>query len=271
MRVAVVTGAGAGIGRATVRRLAGAGYTVFATVRDPARATCLAQEAEHAGAAVRYRPLELTDPRQIEALAAAVEAAGGSDLVVHNAGYGVFGSVEDVDTEATERQFAVNVFGPLQLTRHLLPGLRRRKGRVIWIGSLAGRIPLPFQGHYSATKSTIATISDAMRMELRPYGVRVTCVEPSDFATSFTGSRVVTRKRGSAYLEVAERCLGEVEKQERGAPDPEWVARVIERLATQKSPPARRPVGKNARLICLLMRVMPPSLAERMIRAHYRV
>ncbi|MGE5358976.1 MAG: SDR family NAD(P)-dependent oxidoreductase [Bacteroidales bacterium] len=268
-RVAVVTGGGTGIGSATVRRLADAGYSVLATVRNGDRARELSGHAAASGKAVRYLALELGDLCQIEAIAAEVEQCGGAELLVHNAGFGVFGAVEDVDGPSTERQFAVNVFGPLALTRLLLPGLRARGGRVIWVGSLAGRIPLPFQAHYSATKSAIATISDAMRHELRPHGVFVTCVEPSDFATGFTGSRVVGNRPGSAYGEAAARCLREVEKQETGAPDPDWVARVIERVARQSSPPARVPVGKNARLLCLLLRVLPASLAERMIAAHY--
>lgn len=268
-RVALVTGGGAGIGRATVFRLARRGYSVIATVRDAARAERLSDEAAALPADVRFLPLELADNGQIETVAAAAEAAGGPDLVVHNAGFGVYGAIEDVDASPAARQFAVNVLGPMALTRRLLPRLRQQKGQVIWIGSLAGRIPLPFQGHYSATKAAIAAISDTMRMELRPHGVRVTCVEPSDFATGFTGARLVVAAPGSSYRDAAERCLNEVEKQERGAPDPDWVARVIERLAGHPSPPARVPVGQNARLICLLLRVLPPSIAERMIRSHY--
>ena len=176
-----------------------------------------------------------------------------------------------MDAVAVARQFAVNVFGPLALTQLLLPGLRARRGCVIWVGSLAGRIPLPFQAHYSATKAAVATISDAMRLELRPHGVRVTCVEPSDFATAFTTARAVTVPAGSPYADVSRRCLREVEKQENGAPDPDWVARVIEKVARHRSPPARVPVGRNARLICFLLGVLPAALAERMIAAHYKV
>lgn len=270
-RRVLVTGAGGGIGEAITRRLAQAGCLVVATVRDARRADQRTREAEQAGRSIRYVPLELEDERQIAAVASQIEADGGLDALVHNAGFGVFGAIEDVDAAATARQFAVNVFGPLALTRALLPDLRARQGRIIWVGSLAGRMALPFQAHYSATKAAIASLSDALRIELAPHGVRVTCVEPSDFATGFTEARRVSRSRDSAYAAAVDRCLKEVEKQERQAPQPEWVARVVQQLLEMADPPPRRPVGSNARLICLLQRVLPARLTERIVRGHYRV
>jgi short-subunit dehydrogenase len=270
-RRVLVTGAGGGIGDAIARRMARAGYVVVGTVRNARRAEQRTEDATRAGLAIRYLPLQLTDESQVDAVASHVEAEGGVDVLVHNAGFGVFGAVEDVDAGAAARQFAVNVFGPLALTRRLLSGLRARHGHIIWIGSLAGRIALPFQAHYSATKAAIASISDAMRIELAPHGVRVTCVEPSDFATGFTDARCVLRGDESSYASALERCLKEVEKQERGASDPDWVARLVQEVAESSDPPPRRPVGSNARVLCLLLRLIPARLAERMIRSHYRV
>ena len=270
-RRVLVTGAGGGIGAAIARRMAQAGYRVVATVRDARRAGQLSDEYARAGLNIVYLPLELTDEHQVEAVASRVEAEGGADVLVHNAGFGVFGAVEEVDAIPAARQFAVNVFGPLALTRHLLPGLRARRGHIIWIGSIAGRIALPFQAHYSATKAAIASISDAMRAELAPHGVRVTCVEPSDFATGFTDARCRAPHADSVYAAALDRCLKEVEHQERTAPHPEWVARVVQEVAESRNPPPRRPVGSNARTICFLLGLMPARLAERMIRWHYRV
>ncbi len=267
----LVTGAGGGIGQAIARRMASAGYHVTGTVRDPRRADALSGEARRQGVDIEYLAMQLTDESQVEAVARHVEAGGGLDVLVHNAGFGVFGAIEEVGADAVSQQFAVNVLGPLTLTRRLLPGLRARRGRVIWIGSLAGRLALPFQAHYSATKAAIASISDALRMELAPHGVHVTCVEPSDFATGFTDARCVSRAEASPYATTIERCLAEVEKQERGAPPPDWVARVVQQVAEDPNPPVRRPVGGNARTICFLLRLMPARWAERMIRAHYGV
>ncbi len=270
-RRVLVTGAGGGIGRAIARRMAAAGHQVIGTVRDPQRAAQLTEEAVREGVRLEYLPLELGDDAQVSALASRVEADGGVDVLVHNAGFGVFGAVEEVNGDLVARQFAVNVFGPLALTRRLLPGLRARRGHVIWVGSLAGRIALPFQAHYSATKAAIASLSDAMRMELAPHGVRVSCIEPSDFSTGFTEARCVSGSPRSTYEPARSRCLEEVEQQERTAPGPEWVARVVEEVVERESPPRRRPVGGNARTISFLLRLMPDRLAERMIRAHYRV
>jgi short-subunit dehydrogenase len=265
----LVTGAGSGIGRAVADRLDRAGYRVIATVRSASRAAELTLAAEAAGQTLRFRPLELTASADIIALAAELEQGNGINIIIHNAGFGVYGSVEQVDADSVARQFEANLFGPLELTRRLLPGLRARKGQVIWIGSMAGRFAMPFQAHYSATKAAIASISDAMRMELRPHGVRVTCVEPGDFATGFTDARSSLSAAGSAYAEAHERCLRAVEKQERGAAGPNVVAKTVERLCQMTDPPARVPVGPGSGSTCLLFRLVPDRIRELIVRKHY--
>jgi len=265
----LVTGAGSGIGQAVADRLAAAGHSVVGTVRDAERARRLTAEAASASKSLRFLPLDLSSAPAITALAAGLEAAGGVDIVVNNAGNGVFGAIEEVDSALVASQFVTNVLGPLELTRLLLPGLRARKGQVIWIGSLAGRISLPFQAHYSATKSAISSLSDALRMELRPHGVRVTCVEPGDFATGFTAARHVVSAASSSYAPQHAACLAAVEKQERAAPSPDWVANLVERLSRMTDPPARMPVGENARTLCLLLKLLPDRLREFIVRKTY--
>jgi NAD(P)-dependent dehydrogenase (short-subunit alcohol dehydrogenase family) len=266
----LVTGAGSGIGGAVAERLAAAGHRVVGTVRTPERARLLTEKAASTSRDLRFVPLELSSSEHVRSLAADLLASGGVDVLVHNAGFGVFGAVEEVGADAVRRQFEVNVFGPLELTRLLLPDLRERRGQMIWIGSLAGRIALPFQAHYSATKAALASFSDALRVELAPFGVRVTCIEPGDFSTGFTDARIVTRPEASPYREALERCLAAVDEQERGGPHPEWVGRVVERLTRTATPPARQPVGKGARAMCALARVLPDRLRERIVSRHYR-
>jgi NAD(P)-dependent dehydrogenase (short-subunit alcohol dehydrogenase family) len=267
----LVTGAGSGIGRAVALRLAEAGYEVIATVRDPERATALSDAARSAGRSVVYHHLELSRLDEVRRFAREVLDQGGVDVVVNNAGAGVFGAVEEVDAEATAWQFAVNVFGPLELTRALLPALRARHGRVIFVGSLAGRIALPFQAHYSATKAAIAAMSDALRMELAPFGVTVTCIEPGDFATGFTDARRVVAPEASPYRAPRERCLAAIDEQERGGPDPDWVGRVVAAAASARSPAARRPVGRWARTMALALKLVPDRLRERLVKSTYRL
>lgn len=237
-------------------------------MRDPGRARELS--AEGGEAPFEVLPLDYLAPGTVAALAAGLESRGGIDLLVHNAGFGVFGPFEEVGDEAVARQFAANLLGPLRLTRLLLPGLRARGGMVVWIGSLAGRLALPFQAHYCATKAAVASVSDAMRMELAPLGVRVTCVEPGDFATGFTDARERHLAGDSPYRARAEACLQAVEQQERGGPEAEQVAEAVQALSRKRRPPARRPVGQWARTLCWVHRVLPDRLREFLVTRTYR-
>jgi NAD(P)-dependent dehydrogenase (short-subunit alcohol dehydrogenase family) len=267
----LVTGAGSGFGRAIAERLGRGGHSVVGTVRDAGRAGELTRQAAAGGLPLRYLPLDLASPEQVAATAAVFEREGRLDVLVHNAGAGVFGAVEDVGPDLAQHQFAVHLLGPLDLTRRLLPLLRSARGQVIWIGSLAGRISGPFQAHYSATKAAVASVSDALRMELAPHRVRVTCVEPGDFATGFTAARTAVDARRSVYAERHARCLERAEAAERRGPGPERVAAAVERLCRMSRPPARRPVGPGAGTMCLLLRLVPDRVREAVVRRHYGV
>lgn len=265
----LVTGAGDGIGRAIAQRLARAGHRVTGTVRSADRAAALTGAARADGLPLSYSRLQYPSPEDIDGLAREAESLGRLDVVVNNAGIGVFGALELVGADDVSRQFAVNLFGPLELTRRLLPLLRASSGRVIWIGSLAGRLSLPFQSHYSATKASVAALSDAMRMELAPLGVQVCCVEPGDFATAFTGARAVIGPAAPEYRERQARCLAAAERQERGGGSPEEVAVLVERLCRMRRMPVRAPVGRLARTMCLAHRVLPDRLREWAVRRNY--
>jgi len=265
----LVTGAGDGIGRAVAQRLARAGHRVVGTVRSAERAAALTGAARADGLALAYSRLQYPSPEDIDGLAREAASLGRLDLLVNNAGVGVFGAMELVGAEDVSRQFAVNLFGPLDLTRRLLPLLRASQGRVIWIGSLAGRLSLPFQSHYSATKASVAAMSDAMRMELAPLGVQVCCVEPGDFATAFTGARAVVGPAGPEYREAQARCLAAAERQERGGAPPEDAAALVERLCRMRRMPVRAPVGRLARTMCLAHRVLPDRVREWAVRRNY--
>lgn len=285
-RRVLVTGAGSGLGRAIAEHLASRGDHVVGTVRDPGRASALTAERTGLGlasdmrtgalpsaaslsGALSFASLELSEKTHIDALADRMLADGGVDVLVHNAGFGVLGPVEEVDDEEVERQLAVHVFGPLRLTRRLLPSLRERRGRILWMGSLGGRIALPFQAHYSASKAAIASLSDALRIELSPHGVQVCCIEPGDFATGFTESRRCVGQESSPYREQVRRCREAVERTERDGADPRWVARVVDEVSRRNRMPARVPVGRWAKTIALMRRMLPDAAAERAVRAIY--
>ena len=267
-RTVLITGAGGGLGQAIATQMARDGDHVVGTVRDEARAQSLSEEAASQGLSLRYESLELTSPESRDAL---IQRLGGPvDVLVNNAGFGIYGALEEVSDDRAAQQIAVNLTAPLALTRALLPGLRKTRGCVVWIGSLGGRFALPFQSHYSATKAAIAATSDALRMELKPLGVRVTCVEPGDFATGFTDARDWGESPESAYAEASARCREAVERTERNeGEDPSVVARLVSRLSRMNNPPARRPVGRWARTLVFLQRLLPEWLRERLVAGTY--
>ncbi|MEK7706027.1 MAG: SDR family NAD(P)-dependent oxidoreductase [Myxococcota bacterium] len=265
----IVTGAGSGLGDAIARQLAGEGYDVLGTVREAARAHTLTEQAQGRGLSLSYRPLDLGERAQVERLGAEL-GAQPLDVLVHNAGMGVFGAVEDVDDTAAALQMAVNFFGPLELTRRLLPALRQAHGRILFVGSLAGRISLPFQACYSASKAALAALSDALRIELRPHGVQVCCIEPGDFATAFTAARRVSQAT-TPYASAAQRCLLAVERQERSGAEAALVAQLVSRLCRSRRLAARYPVGRWARTLALLRGVLPDAWAEAIVRTHYEL
>ena len=266
----LVTGAGSGIGRAIAERLAAAGHDVTGTVRSPERVRALTEAARQGGLRVSFVPLDLGSREAVEAAVREVLMCGPVDVLVNNAGCGLFGAVEDASAGEVARQFEVNLLGPIQLTRLLLPSLRERKGRIIWIGSLAGRQSLPFQGHYAATKAGVAALSDALRMELAPLDVQVACVEPGDIATGFTDARVATSAASPAYAAAAARARSAVEREERRAPGPDCVARAVERLVACRRLPTRVVVGRLGRTTAVFLRLVPHSLGQRAVRLLYR-
>lgn len=263
-RRVLVTGAGSGIGLAIAQRFVAAGDSVIATVRDPERARNLDEER------LTYLPLELASRDSVRWFAREIASLGDVDVVVHCAGYGVFGAIEDTDADATAHQMNTNILGPLELTRLLLPGLRKRHGRIIWIGSLAGRIALPFQAAYSASKAAMAAFSDALRLELRPFGVEVSLVEPGDFNTGFAAARTRRRAEASPYGAAFDACLAAVEQHEKAGPNPGIIAEKVFELAGSRHPPARIPLGPHARLLALLAGTAPAALREYLVKNYCR-
>src|SRR5688500_2910279 len=174
-RTVVVTGASAGIGRASALLLARQGWTVFACARRADALEALAREAP-AGSVVPMT-LDVTDEASVRAAADEVfrrTSGAGPAGLDNNAGYSICGPLEDVSDANLKQQFAVNVFGLMSVTRAFVPAMRKRgSGRVVNISSIVGRISAPFQGPYAASKHAVEALSDALRAELAPFGVRV--------------------------------------------------------------------------------------------------
>jgi NAD(P)-dependent dehydrogenase (short-subunit alcohol dehydrogenase family) len=240
--VALITGCSTGIGRATAAMLASAGYQVVATARRPATLDGLD--------AAMAMPLDVTDASSIEAVVEAVrERYGRIDVLVNNAGYALRGAVEEVDVEAVRGMFDTNVLGIIRMLHAVAPIMRRQgSGRIVNVGSLAGKFGGPANGTYAATKHAVEALSDAMRWELAPFGIRVILIEPGAIRTEF--EKTVERNSGgviacpeSPYAALYERVVRANERIRASQPGPEAVASVILTAVRAEHPHARYPAA----------------------------
>jgi NAD(P)-dependent dehydrogenase (short-subunit alcohol dehydrogenase family) len=207
-------------------------------------------------------------------VAGVVAAAGGLDAVVCSAGYSTFGSVEELPLHAARAQFETNVFGTLTVLRAALPHLRVSRGRVVVVGSLAGRAPIPFQAHYSATKAALEAFTLALRVEVAPLGVAVSLVEPGDIRTPFNENMEWTADQpveASPYAARKARCEQVVRASLPKAPGPEVVAEAVRKALTAKRPRVRYTVGPESLLVPLGRRLLPDRAALALIRRHFKV
>jgi NAD(P)-dependent dehydrogenase (short-subunit alcohol dehydrogenase family) len=273
-RHAVVTGASSGIGRATALRMIAAGWHVYAGVRHPDDAQSLLAEA---AGTVSPILLDVTTPEQIKAAVETVThhaGAAGLDGLVDNAGIGVAGPLELIPLETVRRQFEVNVFGQIAVTQAFLPLLRRARGRIVVIGSIGDRITMPFGGPLAASKAAIASLADAFRMELAPFGVRVVLIEPASIHTEAINKleRDAERAVGEfpadlapLYQDTYRGVIRFVVARERRGSPPEVVAKVVVDSLTTRRPRARYLVGKDAYRLATISR-LPTSVLDALRR-----
>jgi len=235
----VVTGASTGIGACIARDLAGRGFRVFGTVRRPEDAATL----ERAG--VMPVQMDVTDTASIARARAEVERAlGGAPLagLVNNAGIPVAGPLELLPLDELRRVLEVNLVGAVAVTQAFLPFLKAARGRIVNISSVAGRCALPFMGPYSASKFALEAVSDSLRRELLPFGVRVIVVEPGSFQTkiwSKVEAMDMSRYQTSPYGEVLARFARAALRGAERAPPPDKVAHAVWRALTGRRPPLR--------------------------------
>lgn len=269
----LITGAASGIGRAAALRFAALGYRVFATGRSRAGLAAL----NHPGITVLV--MDVTLKRSIDTVAAKIglcTQGHGLDVLVNCAGLAVAGASEQVSDTDLRRQFEVNVFGLMALTRAFVPAMRRRgHGRVINIGSLAGRFSTPFTGTYAATKHAVKALNDALRMELSPFGIGVTLIEPGPVRTPFIERTLAEARKyesaDSPYRAVQEKTLEIKTMSVRGAVEPEVIAALIERAATSHRAPAYLTRPLWASWLVRLLGVLPTRFTDALLRHAYRL
>lgn len=246
-----VTGASSGIGRACARMFAGNGYNVTGVSRNTEE--CV--EKFPGGGTLTLKRLDVTEETAVRKF---VEDLPGVDIAILCAGMGVAGPAETTSSELTRKQMEVNYFGTLNAAQPCLTKMRRqRKGLLLVIGSIAGRVSIPMQSQYSASKYALEAFTDAVRMEMKPYGVRACIIEPGDTRTGFTAAREMQSSENNNYSGVLEKSVSKMAADEQNGRSPDSVAEIALKLAGRKDPPARVPVGLEYKALMQLLRIMP--------------
>ncbi len=272
MKTALVTGASAGIGAAIARQLLADGYRVYAGARRVERMSALVA----AGAGVLA--LDVTDDRSMQAaVETVIKEAGRIDVLVNNAGYGSYGSLEEVPLEEGRRQFEVNVFGLARLTQLVLPAMREAKsGAIVNISSMGGKIYEPFGSWYHASKFAVEGMSDCLRLELEPFGIRVIVIEPGAIKSEWTGIAHdnLLQWSGSGpykpYAEAHARMFARADTSSVSAP-PEAVARIVSRALKARRPRTRYAAAGGALPLLMLRRILPDRMFDRVVRLMFRL
>ncbi|MGH2793549.1 MAG: oxidoreductase [Actinomycetota bacterium] len=267
----LITGCSTGIGRVTAERLLANGWKVTATARRVESVKDLADKG------ARVLPLDVTDDDSMSSAVAAVEEADGAvGVLINNAGYGLQGPVEEVPMDEVRRQFETNVFGLVRMCQLVLPGMRsRRWGRIVNISSIGGKLVFPGGALYHGTKHAVEAISDAMRFEVRPFGVKVILLEPGTVLTPFGDTATSSISTGGPYAAFKEGLADTVKGAYEGtmakmAISPDKVAKVIEKAIASSRPKARYAVGAPARMGIAMRRVTPDRLFDAVLRSQFR-
>ncbi|WP_421845506.1 oxidoreductase [Mycobacterium sp.] len=266
-RTALVTGGSSGIGEATAKLLAVNGFTVYAAARRVDRM----RDLEHVG--IHVIALDVTDDESTrKCVQAIVDAEGGIDVLVNNAGYGSYGAIEDVAIDEARRQFEVNMFGLARITQLVLPSMRARgTGAIVNISSMGGKIYSPFGAWYHATKHALEGWSDCLRLEVEPFGIDVAVVEPGGIKTEWGTIAADNLARVSGAGAYAERA-GETAKSMRSLYEgshlssPDVVAKAVLSAATAKRPRTRYAVGFMAKPSIFMRKLLSDRMFDRIIR-----
>ena len=260
-----VTGASSGIGRACALEFAKNGCQVVGVSRTIDEGT----ETFPGGGTLARKRLDITDEAAAKDF---IESLPDIDTAILCAGMGVAGPAESTPMELTRRQMEVNYFGTLNVAGPVLKRMREKgRGLLIIIGSIAGRVPIPMQSQYSSSKYALEAYVDAVRMEMKRFGVKATIIEPGDTKTGFTDARVTDESEGGteAYGSVVRKSVAKMARDEQKGRGPESVAKVAWKLACNADPPARVPVGFEYKALMQLLRIMPDRAKEAILSKMY--
>ncbi len=262
-KVALVTGASAGIGKSIVRQLLKDGWIVYGAARR------VDKMADIQAAGAKTLSLDVTDEASMStAVQQLLAAEGRLDALINNAGYGSYGAIEDVPISEAKRQFDVNVFGLIRLTQLVLPTMRSAKsGTIINISSMGGRIWVPIGGWYHATKHAIEVLSDALRMETKPFGIKVVVIQPGAIESEWSGIAAQTLQETSqcSAYSAQVKPMAKILNHYDNAAKPEVVAKAVSQAVNSRNPKRRYATPMDAKLLIFLRWLLPDWAWELLI------
>lgn len=265
-KVVLITGASSGIGKSIATFLSEKGYKVYGTSRNPKNIENFSFE---------LIPLDVLKVETItKAVNFILEKEGKLDVLVNNAGMGITGPIEDTPTNEMRAVFNTNLFGAIDVMKAVLPQMRKQKsGTIINVTSIAGYMGLPFRGLYSATKGALETITEAISMEVKPFGISVVNVAPGDFATNIAAGRYHTPVfETSVYKENYQKNLDLMDAHVDGGMDPLEMAKAVYKIINTKNPKIHYKVGGfMEKFSIILKRILPDRVYEKMLMNHFKL
>ncbi|MEM9282151.1 MAG: oxidoreductase [Verrucomicrobiota bacterium] len=267
----LITGASSGIGKDTARALAKKGHTVYAA----ARRLHLLEDLQDVGCI----PIELDVSKEAQAIAAVErieEEQGGIEILINNAGIGLYGSMEETSLDDARYQLEVNLFGLARLTQLVLPHLRENgSGRIINISSVGGRTYTPFASWYHASKHALEGWSDSLRVELKPFSIDVIVIQPGAVKTEFCDAMsgpILERSGKGPYKEMATHFAATLQREmvDKGGSDPDVITRLIIKAVETRRPKTRYAAGKYAKLLLWLRRTISDRMYDRIVTTMIR-
>ncbi|MFA7664376.1 MAG: SDR family oxidoreductase [Clostridia bacterium] len=248
-KVVVITGASSGIGKTTAEMLNSKGYKIYNLSR---------RESD----GIEHIKTDISDYEEVKrAIAYIFEKEGRIDILINNAGMGISGAIENTDNSTAEQLFSVNFMGMYYVTKEVIPIMRKNKsGSIINISSAAAKFPLPFQAFYSASKAAVSSFSDALRLEVKPFGIKVTSILPGDVKTEFTQSRIKNKSNDPIYGNRIDKSVSAMERDEENGMPPEAISKLIIKILGKKNPPPYVIGGVKYAFLVFLIRLMPYRL-----------
>jgi short-subunit dehydrogenase len=266
-KIVLITGISSGFGKATAELLYTKGYIVYGFSR---------KQSDNLKGKIKVLKADVTDAVSVQrAVSVLIDREGDIDVLINNAGMGVTGSIEDSSREEIQLQMSTNFMGYVNMIQAVLPVMRKQaKGTIINTSSIGGLMGLPYQGFYSASKFAVEGLSEALRMELIPFNIKVIVIQPGDFFTNFTVNRkpVNTGGSDSAYGTQSQKTLSIIEKDEKGGMSPDFLARKVAKILEQKNPYHHYIIATpEQKFAVLLKRLLPASWFMKMLSSHYGI